>query len=120
MIEFEEKDDRLVKREFDKGNNLWLVIEKKQGKFIKQGKFKGKELNLINWMKYEDGRLRMACYSYYLDGEQMEGEKRDGGFELEINSWNFLDYRFYILTKEEAKPYLKKIMIAKILGKEKG
>jgi len=105
MKQFEGKDLKMVKQEFDKGNNIWFVQSK--------GFVHKPEVVIILEMDLNGGTKDR---SYYFDG------KKNNDYDnliTEWNDWNWKNFNFYILTQKETKPYLKKIMMNKMIG-EKG
>ena len=115
MIKFGVGGYKIIKKEFDKGNNLWFIKIKDRPLFDNRT-----ELALIVWMK---GKLKgkMGYISYNIDGTARETarDKDDIPYETEIKDWNFNDFDFYILTKKEAKPYFKIIMMNNIIEQNK-
>jgi len=99
MKQFERKDLEMVKREFDNGNNLWFVKD-------------NKDFKVIILIECIDARGNTKDSTYELDGSLFNHERHT---DTEWEYWNFQGCHFYILTKEEAKPYLKKIMMNKML-----
>ena len=107
MIKIGPEDYKLIRQEFDKGNNLWFVKIKDKKKYSLQ-----EEIIVIKWMK----SCKMEYDGYVISTTTNEQDKVYNGKETTLKSWNFDDYNFYVLTKEEAKPYLKKIMMNKLIS----
>jgi len=113
MIKFGAKDYELVKKEFDKGNNMWLAKSKEPNKYKLT-----KEIILIKRMSKNIG----VYITYDITDGCFTDDCRKDIFESDFNSWNFTDFKLYILTKKEAKPYLKMLkkeqMAEIIIGKK--
>ena len=106
MIKIKEKGGwKKAKEEFDKGNRLWLAKPKKNGKY-------NVAIEIIKtFEKYKYGK-EMMTYSQW---DEKNGIY-DKSFPTEWEGWNFIEYDFFILNKDEARPYFKKIMVDTLIS----
>ena len=97
---------KIAKKEFDKGNNLWLAKPKKHCKYKEA-------IEIIKSIKDYQEEREIMLYSQW---------DKDNGYSgiypSKWEDWNFKDYDFFILNKKEARPYLKEIMVDILIGKD--
>ena len=97
MIIQKEPDMKVLKEEFKKGNIYNVAIDKKTKK----------ENDIAIIKKIVKNEM------WYDDYIITDNYRFDEGYDIDIcDDWNWTNCDYCILTPEEARPYLKEIMVA--------
>jgi hypothetical protein len=88
----------------------WYVEPKKEHK---DNSDYSQAIIIVTDLKMENGSFFMMYKHYDLETGKI-GEKEPS----KISDWNFKEYNFFILNKEEASPYIKKMIVDSLIEKQ--
>ena len=107
MIKIKREDFNIVYEEYEKGNSFILIKCKDRG-------YKNDNFLIVDGL----GEDHSLCVKRYNISEDSIERGKDVTTPME--EWSYGGYNFYILTPEEASPYVKKIMIKSIEDSNSG
>ena len=100
---------KIIISEFNKGNVYWSVYQKRSKNIYEIVK-------ILDIRIYNNYLKAMTYKSYRFFNRNISLEDKES-YSTGIRDWNFDQFNFYILSKEEASPYIKEIIVAELENK---